>query len=83
MFAGPEHQQRRGQRAGGDHDDVGTVGRQLIAEADMHARNGVPGRVGLETIDVGARHERDVLVAACRIDADDLRVGLAVGAQGG
>src|SRR3954462_8324579 len=58
------------------------VGGQLIAEADMHARDGAPGRVGLETIDIGASHERDILVAECRIDADDLRVGLAVGKAG-
>ena len=55
---------------------------QLIANADMHARDRVPALVGFETIDVGARHERDILVAECRIDADDLRVGLAVGKAG-
>src|SRR3954463_14039796 len=48
----------------------------------MHARNRAPGRVGLETIDIGACHEGDILVAECRIEPDDLRVGLAVGEAG-
>src|SRR3954451_21355673 len=48
----------------------------------MYARDRAPARVGLETIDVGACHERDILVAECRIDTDDLRVGLAVGQAG-
>ena len=48
----------------------------------MYARDRAPGRVGLQSIDVGARHEGDVVVAECRIDADNLRVGLAVGEAG-
>ena len=33
----------------------------------MHTRDRVPACIGLEAIDVRARHEGDVLVAECRI----------------
>src|SRR4051794_11682325 len=48
----------------------------------MRTRDHAPGRVGLEAIDVGARHKRDILIAECRIDADNLRVRLAIGETG-
>src|SRR5262249_60387986 len=44
----------------------------------MNRRNGAPGRVGLQPAHECVGQERDIRMLECRVDADDLSVGLAI-----
>src|SRR5262249_55088801 len=45
---------------------------------DVNRRNGAPGRVGLQPAHECVGQERDIRMLECRVDADDLSVGLAI-----
>ncbi|CAG6390601.1 hypothetical protein SCOCK_10070 [Actinacidiphila cocklensis] len=71
-------QQHRGvHRATGDHHDVTAERfRRAVRELCDHTGHGAACRVGLQALDVGVGHHRDVVVFEGGVDADHLRVGL-------
>jgi hypothetical protein len=83
LVRGAQQQQRRRERAAGDHDRVGGVDSSARRVRDMHRVDASAGRVGAEPRDIGAGQQRHIVVSRQhRIDADHLRVGLAVERQG-
>ncbi|WIG57181.1 MAG: hypothetical protein OJF61_002969 [Rhodanobacteraceae bacterium] len=75
-----QQQQRGRQRAAGDHHDVGGIGFLRAIAFHLHGCDHSTGGIGVEARRVRAGQQRHVRMGGQRrLDADDFRIGLAVG----
>src|SRR5262245_18015699 len=78
VVCGAQQQKRRIDRAAGDYDDVGRIFLERAAAFHETLRHRAPLAVGVEPSDVGVCEQRHIGVIERRVDADPLRISLAV-----
>src|SRR6516162_48748 len=73
-----QQQQGRVDCATGEHHDFGGILLRVPLPLDVNRRNGAAGRIGLQPAHECVGQERHIRMLECRVDADDLSVGLAI-----